>query len=112
MQPVTAKLVEVDQELDEADEISLKDRLTVKDLALAQSIAERNAIEAKLAEAEAVHTGEMGYAEELRSRAAYGANEYRAQLEQKLSEYKSQRAWTAMLLIRKAYTLLFRRGLR
>ena len=112
MQHVTARLAEAHEEPDDTEEISLKAQLAEKELALARAIAERKAIEAKLAEAEAVHAGELRYAEELRSRAAYGADEYRAQLEQKLSEYKSQRAWTAMLLIRKAYTLLFRRGVR
>ena len=113
MQPVTANLAEVHEKLEASrlefeattNEISLKAELQEKELALSQCIADLKA-------AEAIHGEEMRYAEELRSRAAYGANEYWTIVSQKLSEYKSQRAWTAMLLIRKAYTLLFRRGTR
>jgi GT2 family glycosyltransferase/glycosyltransferase involved in cell wall biosynthesis len=107
----------------QANENSLQAQLHEKELALLQSVSELKAIEAslktqlddlefKLAEADFVYGEEMRYAEELRSRTAYGANEYWAHLSQKLSQYRSERAWTAMLLIRKAFTLLFRRGVR
>ncbi len=106
-----------------AADISLQAQLPEDERTVSQSIPEPKSIEAslraqlkdmeiRLAEAESVHAEEMRYAEELRSRAAYGANEYWTHLQQRLSEYKSQRVWTAMLLVRKAYTLLFRRGIR
>src|SRR5580700_5762423 len=97
-----------------ANQITLEAQLQEKELAIPLSISGANVhdVELKVNDADAVHREEMRYAEELRSRTAYGANEYRTHLDQKLSEYKSQRAWTVMLLVRKAYTLLFRKGLR
>ena len=50
-------------------------------------------------------------AEELRSRTFASLNEYSARLEQQRAELRPQRAWRIMLAIRKAYALLFRRGL-
>jgi len=68
--------------------------------------------EATLKQARQLHLQDMQRAEILRSRTAYGANEYRTVFQRVLSEYKTQRAWTVMLIIRKGFTLLFRRGLR
>lgn len=130
MQPVDTKLSELHEKLetyrrefeayrDEMERLiaSLNDSLKSKDLALTGANASEVSLKAKLetmtlklAEAELLHAEEMRYAEELRSRAAYGANEYWAHLQQKLSQFRSQRAWKAMLLLRKAYTLLVRRG--
>lgn len=118
MEPVAAKPTGVNEKI----EANRRDFEAHKEQT-SRSISELKAIEAslrtqladmeiKLAEAESVHAEEMRYAEVLRSRAAYGADEYWTHFQQKLSEYKSQRAWTAMLLVRKAYTLLFRRGIR
>lgn len=97
-----------------ANQITREAILREKQLSLSLNTPEPKLrdIELKLEEAESVHREEIRYAEELRSRAAYGATEYKTHIDQKLSQFKSQRAWTAMLLIRKAYTLLFRRGLR
>jgi GT2 family glycosyltransferase/glycosyltransferase involved in cell wall biosynthesis len=120
MHPDSAKLAALNEKLEACRrDFEAQAELHGKDLALSQSIAELKAIEAsfktelnhlelRLAETEAIHGEEIRYAEELRSRAAYGANEYRTYLDQRLSLYKSQRAWTAMLVIRKAYSLWFR----
>jgi GT2 family glycosyltransferase/glycosyltransferase involved in cell wall biosynthesis len=89
---------------------SLNDSLKAKDSKLRKKELELSRCIAELAELEAIHAEEMRYAEELRSRAAYGAHEYQKYLDRKFCEYKSQRAWTVMLVVRKAYTLLFRRG--
>src|SRR5229473_836439 len=48
--------------------------------------------------------------ENLRSSTFDGLTEYSARLEEQRAALRSQRAWKIMLAIRKAYTLLFRRG--
>ncbi len=61
---------------------------------------------------ESARADELERLESLRRRVWTGLREFRAQFEKQLAVYKSQKAWQAMLLIRKAYTLLGRRRMR
>ena len=54
----------------------------------------------------------LGQAEQLRDRAVRSVDRFQHTLNELLAGYRNQRAWQIMLLIRKAYTLLHRRGLR
>jgi polysaccharide pyruvyl transferase CsaB len=49
-------------------------------------------------------------AEDLRARALKGLDQFHHRLYSALASYRSQRAWTVMIAIRKAYTLLKRKG--
>lgn len=57
---------------------------------------------------EALHR--LDHAETIRARTQVGLNEYRTALSDLLRQYRSQRAWQVMLLIRKAYRLIVREG--
>ena len=52
----------------------------------------------------------LQHAETIRARTQVGLNEYRTALSDVLCQYRSQRAWQIMLLIRKAYRLIVREG--
>ena len=52
----------------------------------------------------------LQHAESIRAHTEAGLNEFRTALQSLLRQYRSQRAWQVMLLIRKAYRLIVREG--
>ena len=65
-----------------------------------------------LAEERAVGLERLRQADEIREETALGVRAFQRDLETSLRLYRGQRAWKAMLLLRQAYTLLVRQGLR
>jgi polysaccharide pyruvyl transferase CsaB len=70
---------------------------------IAQLGKERRAIES-------VSTARLQEAERIRQKVITGLDSYQEVFQRDLASYRNQKAWQIMLVLRKAYTLLFRRG--
>ena len=66
---------------------------------------ERSRAQSAQEELESLLVAERTRLESVRRQVSDGLRDFRAQFEKQLAIYKSQRAWRAMLAIRKAYTL-------
>ncbi len=65
-----------------------------------------------LSEERAVRLERLRQADEIREETALGVRAFQRDLDTSLRLYRGQRAWKVMLLLRQAYALLVRRGLR
>ncbi|MEO8129851.1 MAG: polysaccharide pyruvyl transferase CsaB, partial [Bryobacteraceae bacterium] len=60
---------------------------------------------------EKAYTARLQHAEQVRQKAVHGLHQYQEALQQTIVSHRNEKAWQIMLVLRKAYTLLFRRGL-
>jgi len=57
------------------------------------------------------YTARLGHAEHVRQKWVSGLHLYHEAFQRNLTSHRNEKAWQIMLVLRKAYTLLFRRGL-